>query len=291
MFFESKMKIFDLIPKALYPPTIFIDEKETLAQVLLKMHQRSISFPVIAKPDRGERGWCVQKIENENDLIIYKTNNKIPFLIQEFVPYDLEFSIFYCKNPNEINGNITSVTLKKLLTIEGNGMNTVDELIKKNDRAFLQYHTLKSNSNIDFTKILPKGEKEILVPYGNHVRGAEFLNYNHIIDKQLIKTFNDISCNIEGFYYGRFDLRCTSIEELKAGKNIQILELNGAGAEPAHIYDPNFSFFKAQKVLAKHYKLMFDAAIENNKRGIKFMTFNEYKAIKKEEKLFKMKAA
>ncbi len=291
MFFESKMKIFELIPKELYPSTIYIDEKYSLEQILNIMSEHAITFPVIAKPDRGERGWCVQKIENENELIIYKTKNKIPFLIQTFVPFDLEFSVFYCKNPSEKNGRITSVTFKKLLSIVGDGMSTVDELIKKDNRAFLQYHTLKSNINIDFKTILPKGVEKILVPYGNHVRGAEFIDYNHIIEPQLVKTFDNISSRINGFYYGRFDLRCTSIEDLKAGKNIQILELNGAGAEPAHIYDPKFSFIKAQQVLANHYKLMYDIAMQNKKNGVVFMSYSQYKALKKEEKIFKMRAA
>ncbi len=291
MFFESKIKIFELIPRELYPATIYIDEKDSLEQILNTMSEHAIAFPVIAKPDRGERGWCVQKIENENELIIYKTINKIPFLIQDFVPYDLEFSIFYCKKPSEKKGRITSVTFKNLLSIRGDGISTVDKLIKKNNRAFLQYHTLKNSKSIDFKMILPKGVKQILVPYGNHVRGSEFLDYNHIIEPQLVNTIDDISSRIKGFYYGRFDLRCTSLEDLKAGKNIQILELNGAGAEPAHIYDPKYSYIKAQQVLAYHYKLMYDIAIENNKRGVKFMTFKQYKALKKEEKIFKMKVA
>ncbi len=291
MFFESKMKIFELIPKELYPATIYIEEKHTLEQILNIMSENAIAFPVIAKPDRGERGWCVQKIENDNELVIYKAKNKIPFLIQAFVSYDLEFSVFYCKNPSEKIGRVTSVTFKKLLSIVGDGMSTVDELIKKDNRAFLQYHTLKNSKSIDFKMILPKGVKQILVPYGNHVRGAEFLDYNHIIEPQLTNTFDNISKRINGFYYGRFDLRCTSIEDLIAGKNIQILELNGAGAEPAHIYDPKFSFIKAQQVLANHYKLMYDIAIHNKKKGVNFMTLRQYKALKKEEKIFKMKAA
>ena len=76
-----------------------------------------------------------------------------------------------------------------------------------------------------------------------------------------------LSKQINGFYFGRFDLRCTSIEDLKQGKNISILELNGAGAEPAHIYDPNFSFFKAQQVIAQHYKMLYQASTINNKDG------------------------
>lgn len=111
-----------------------------------------------------------------------------------------------------------------------------------------------------------------------------------MIDEQMNTTFDTISKQIEGFYFGRFDLRCTSIEDLKQGNNIAILELNGAGAEPAHIYQPGYSFFKAQKVLAQHYKMIFDAASYNKETGVKYMTHAEFKQWRKLEKEHRLKA-
>lgn len=291
MFFESKWKIFELIPKKYFPSTIYIEESDTLNVVLDKLNTNNISLPIIAKPDRGERGWCVQKINNQQELNDYIIKIKIPFLIQSYVDYPLEFSVFYFRSPNSMQGKVTSVTLKKLLTIKGDGSSTIEQLILKNDRAFLQYHHLKKNKAIDFDKVLDKDKEQVLVPYGNHVLGAMFLNYNNIIDQQLNNSFDEISKQIDGFYFGRFDLRCTSIEDLKQGKNISILELNGAGAEPAHIYDPNFSFIKAQQVIAQHYKMLYNASSLNNKKGVAYMSFKDFKSWRKQEKEFKRKVA
>ena len=138
-------------------------------------------------------------------------------------------------------------------------------------------------------KILEKGEIRTLVPYGNHVLGAMFLDYNHIIDDDLINTFDSISKRVEGFYFGRYDIKCTSIEDLKKGKNISILELNGSGAEPAHIYDPGFSYLKAQFVLINYFKNMYTASIENHKTGTRYMTYNEFKLTRNFEKAYKQK--
>jgi hypothetical protein len=289
MFFESKQKIFELIPQKYFPKTLFLNESIEMEEILNKMNRAEVSFPVIAKPDRGERGWCVQKINNPKELIEYRNTNKIDFLIQQYIDYPMEFSVFYYRNPNEAKGTITSLTYKKLLTIIGDGKSTNEELIRKNDRAFLQFHKLKSNPKINFKEVLLTNEEKVLVPYGNHVLGAEFKNYNHIIDQQLTSVFDNISKSINGFYYGRFDLRTTSIEDLKEGKNISILELNGAGAEPAHIYDPQFSFFTAQKVLAAHYKMMFDAAKANKQKGDVFMTYASFKETRNLEKAYKLK--
>jgi hypothetical protein len=287
MFFESKWSIFKLIPKEYYPTTVLVNKEDDVTVISAKMKGADIGFPVIAKPDRGERGWCVKKITSAEELASYKKAMKVDFLIQAYVQYPLEFSIFYYRNPNSEKGSLTSVTLKKLLTVTGDGYSTIEELIKRNNRSFLQYNKLKQNKQIDFNRILGLGEQEVLVPYGNHVLGAMFLDYNHIIDESLVNTFDDISKQIDGFYFGRYDLRCTSIEDLKMGKNIAILELNGAGAEPSHIYDPRFSFFKAQKVIANHYRMMYQAAFINKQAGVPFMSFKSFKNTRKLEKEYK----
>lgn len=289
MFFESKWKIFELIPKQYYPVTIYVDAADDLQSTMQKMTAAGIEFPVIVKPDRGERGWCVKKINNIVELEAYKKIIAIPFLLQAYADYPLEFSIFYYRHPNSDKGNVTSVTLKKLLSVTGDGTSTIEQLIERNDRAFLQSVTLKQNEQINFSRVLENGQEEILVPYGNHVRGAMFLDYNHIVDEQLINTFDTVSKSIEGFYFGRYDLRCASIEDLKQGKNFAILELNGAGAEPAHIYQPGFSFFKAQKVIIAHYKMMYRAAKENKKKGFEYMSFSLFKEIRSMEKKHKQK--
>ena len=287
MFFESKWSIFKLIPKEFYPATLLVNKDDAVNGILEKMQADNITFPVIAKPDRGERGWCVKKINCATELNDYKNAMSVDFLVQAYVNYPLEFSIFYFRNPNSETGVLTSVTLKKLLTIAGDGHSTIDELIKQNNRSFLQYKKLKQNKQIDFNRILEIGEQEVLVPYGNHVLGAMFLDYNQIIDQDLIDTFDRISKQIPGFYFGRYDLRCTSIEDLKKGKNIVILELNGAGAEPSHIYTPGFSFFKAQIVIANHYQMMYQAAFENKKAGVPFMSFKSFNDTRRLEKEYK----
>lgn len=290
MFFESKWDIFKLIPKEFYPSTLLIGPNENINDVLIQMKNASIDFPIIAKPDRGERGWLVQKINSVDELNKYNNAMHIDFLIQTYIDYPLEFSIFYYRHPKSATGMITSVTLKSLLSVKGDGKNNIETLILSSNRSFLQYERLLKKDEIDFKKVLSLGEEFLLVPYGNHVLGTMFLDYHHIIDQALNDTFNTICKKIEGFYFGRLDLRCNSVEDLKKGKHFSILELNGAGAEPAHIYDPSFSFCKAQLVIAKHFKMMYEAASENKKNGVQFMNYKLYKETKKNEKAYKLKA-
>ena len=74
------------------------------------------------------------------------------------------------------------------------------------------------------------------------------------------------------FYFGRFDMMYSTIEELEKGENFAIVELNGAASEPTHIYDPKHSIFFAWKELARHITYMFEISVENHKRGFPYLS-------------------
>ena len=67
------------------------------------------------------------------------------------------------------------------------------------------------------------------------------------LTEKLEKTFDKILSHINGFYYGRLDIRYEKFEDLENGLNFSIIELNGAMSEPTHIYDPKHSFLYGQK--------------------------------------------
>ena len=124
-------------------------------------------------------------------------------------------------------------------------------------------------------EILPKGEKVNLVPYGNHARGAKFIDASHLISDKLTKVIDDMCLQIPEFYFGRMDVMYNSWEELEEGKNFQIVELNGAASEPTHIYDPKHSLFFAWAALAKHITYMYKISVANQKRGFQYLTHKE----------------
>ena len=99
---------------------------------------------------------------------------------------------------------------------------------------------------------------------GNHNRGADFTNLHNEIDEEMVKVFDELSHFNGNFYYGRYDIKCASIADLKAGKNFSILEFNGAGAEPNHIYDCGMSLFKAYGTILHHWKALYKISKYNN---------------------------
>lgn len=254
---ESKKEIYDLIPAELYPATLFFKANTPVENVLREIEQSELKFPVVGKPDIGMKGMMVKKIENKGDLLNYAENSKVDFLVQEFVPYQNEVGIFYYRYPNEEKGYISGIVKKEFLAVVGDGVSTVDQLLLKNKRAVLQIPVLRRSEKDKMNVVLKSGESLILVPYGNHVRGAKFLDDSRLIDEDLTNTIDSICKKVNGFYFGRLDIRFNSWEELKQGKNFSIIELNGSGSEPTHIYDPKHSVFWAWKEITKHWRILY----------------------------------
>ena len=254
---ESKKEIYDLIPFEYYPATLFFKASSSVPDILALIKQRNLKYPLIGKPDIGMKGMMVKKLENEKELLSYVTNSKVDFLIQEYIPFKNEIGIFYYRYPNEEKGYISGIVKKELLAVTGNGVSTVEQLLLKNKRAVLQLPVLRKTEKDKMNIVLKKDEEFIVVPYGNHVRGAKFLDDSRLIDEELTKTIDSICKKVDGFYFGRLDICYNDWEELKQGKNFSIIELNGSGSEPTHIYDPRHSVFWAWKEIAKHWKILY----------------------------------
>jgi hypothetical protein len=274
MFGESKYEVLKKIPSQYIPKTILIEAKSPKQKVLKAMSENGFQLPVIFKPDLGERGFMVKKIKSESDIDLYLNQLPFSFLVQEFVDLPLEFGVFYTRFPQDQNGQVTSVVRKEMLHVVGDGASTLKELILQKDRAKLQWGTLKTTYQNQLAEVLEKGKIFELVSIGNHCLGTMFLDGSHLINDTLSETFDRISKQIDGFYFGRYDLRCNSIDDLYAG-NIKVMELNGCGAEPAHIYQPGYSLIKALGVLFTHWKNIFLIATDNVKLGRSYTTIKD----------------
>lgn len=269
LFGESKKHILEILPKHLVPVTLLFNPDIHLDQVMTQLRENELNFPVIAKPDIGERGILVEKIKNKVELDSYISKAKYKFQIQEYVEGPIELGVFYYKFPNDEKGCVSSIVQKKMLSLTGDGKSSIRDLILKNDRAKLQLDVLEHKMDLD--EILPLNKQKELVSIGNHCKGTTFLNGEALINDQLVDVFDEIHQQMEGFYYGRFDLRCDSTESLYQGK-FKIMELNGAASEPAHIYHPGFSLLKAYKVLFHHWRKLYEIGIANHKLGIPYLS-------------------
>jgi hypothetical protein len=275
---ESKKDIIRQLPRQWLPPTCFIPAAPASTQqkqIEKWMKAENQSFPIILKPNVGERGMLVKKINRREELASYLEKNRIDYLAQEFVSLPVELSVTYHRFPGATAGTITSLCRKEHLKVTGDGRRSLNELILDYPRARLQREQLKNLHGKALNRIPGAGEVTELVPIGNHCRGATFLDENRKIDQDLTRMFDELSRQMPDIHFGRFDLKCNSLEELKEGRDFRILEFNGIAADPAHVFDPANSIRNAYRDYYRQWKIIYEISREQRKRGVKPMRWAE----------------
>ena len=282
MAMESKMEIYKMIPKQFIPRTIWVSKNAVSEEVLENVLAADIGFPFIAKPDIGMKAFGVEKIRDKDAFKAYMLKTPSDFLVQELIPFTKEAGIFYVRRPGEAYGKITGIVSKQFLSVTGDGQSSILELIKRNPRSHLQLEALKKKFGFGLKRVLDEGEEFILVPFGSHTRGAKFVDISHKLNKNLLDTINNVCSKMEGFHYGRLDVLYNSFEELSEGKNFSVIEINGAGGEATHIYDPRHSLFFAWREITKHWSILNEISILNHKKGHSYLSFKDGRAMLKE---------
>ncbi|MDB5192597.1 MAG: hypothetical protein JWQ96_2160 [Segetibacter sp.] len=272
---EGKKEMYEQMPMHLYPRTIYVTPETAIEIAKEKMVKDGLNYPVIAKPEIGMQGILFRKIDSEPELDTYHKIMPFEYVIQEYVDLPLEVSVFHIRYPGQTKGKVTGFILKEYMHVVGDGRSTLLHLIQQHPKAQYRMLEMRQKHGHSFNKIIPAGERYILSIAGNHNRGAKFVNLHKQIDQRLVDVFDNISNSIGQFYFGRYDLKCSSVEELKEGKNFSILEFNGAGAEPNHIYDCGMSYFDALKEVAKHWQDLYLIGRINKAKGIRYWTFKQ----------------
>jgi hypothetical protein len=272
---ESKKDIIPIIPPKYHPATVFFSIPTNGNIVLRELQQAGLQYPLIGKPNIGARGRGIKILRNDQDVLAYSHTAYLDFHIQEFVPWKCEAGIFYVRNPNQATGAITGIVYKEFLSVTGDGQQSMLQLLQKDKRALMYLCSLTKIHGSRLNQVLPAGEKVIVSPFGNHARGSKFTDASHLADEALTRVIDDLCKQIPGFYFGRLDIRFESWEALKQGKNFSIIEVNGAGSEPTHIYDPRHSLFFAWKEIIRHWFLLFRISRINHKKGHRYLSWRE----------------
>ncbi len=261
---ESKIDILNKLPDEWIIPSASVMTADELRHV---MQDRGWSFPLILKPDTGERGYGVKKIACDADIDEYFEQPQQLVLAQTYDPGPLEAGVFYYRLPGEASGHIFSITDKAFPILRGDGRHTLEQLIYRHRRYRMQASTFLKRFGDERDRVLARDEKLPLVTAGNHCQGAIFLDGSHLITPDLVKAIDRIAQSYEGFYFGRCDVRYNDVELLKAGRGFAIVELNGATSESTNIYDPNLSLFNAYRTLYRQWSIAFSIGATNRING------------------------
>jgi len=247
------------------------------------MEASDLSWPIVLKPDIGERGQGVAVVKNEQKAHDYLANCRDEVIAQEFVG-GLEYGIYYVRMPDEEKGWLYSVACKHPQMLIGDGQKNLEHLILEDPRAvaMARYYLRKFADRLD--EIPANGEEIILAEIGTHARGAVFTDDRKEITPELTEAIDQLTQSAGNIHCGRYDLRVPSVEDLRAGKNIKILEFNGVTGEPAHVYQPGYPLFKGIADLCRQWKFAYEAGAQNRKNGHKVTGLGEFLEVVREHR-------
>lgn len=245
------------------------DARRAAAEAALE--EMGLGFPVVLKPDIGERGSGVGIIRDPAALDAYLERARGDIILQQYVP-GVEAGLFYYRVPGEATGHLFAITDKRFPTVTGDGRRTLETLILADDRAVCMARFLLDHHRQDLGRVPAAGEVVPLVQLGTHCRGAAFYDGAALRSGALEQAVDRVSQALPGFWFGRYDVRSPSHEALRRGE-FTVIELNGASSEATSIYDPEHSVFDAWRVLFRQWDVLFAIAARNREAGCHPMPF------------------
>lgn len=236
-------------------------------EVEAQMRRLGLGYPVFLKPDMGERGLGVERLHGRAELLRYLGKvwgQAQPLILQEDIAGGSEYGVMLAKEPGTGEWRITSMVIKEVLAVRGDGVSTLAALIRRGERSRYHRRRLEKLYYTDVGVVLPAGQERVLVDIGSHSRGATFKDGRHLISPALATVLAPLADCIPGFYVGRFDLKARDIQALEAG-DFAIIEVNGVNSEPAHMYA--LGLFTAWAHLLRHWQLVSRISVLNIKKG------------------------
>lgn len=268
MFAYSKSEIMQQLPaenRAAEESFHLPAQKEALKSRLAG----ATSWPMILKPDQGERGRDVHKLQDAvTAMQIVEGLDSGTWLLQAYLDLPYEFGVFVEKSTLTDVFTVTSLCLKQPLGVRGDGVHTITSLVAQNPRA-MRYRSLLEDVLAQRGAEVPA--EGVWVPLhfsGNHCRGAAFIDQRAWIDADLSATFHQLLQGVSGFRFGRLDVLVESPVALWQRDAIKVIEINGANSEPAHIYDYRMGPWQMWQELLRFQRRMWRQALHMQAQGV-----------------------
>jgi pimeloyl-ACP methyl ester carboxylesterase/membrane protein DedA with SNARE-associated domain len=268
----------------LIPEDDDVDRRIQRALELIREGSAVGGFPVVLKPDAGERGAGMRIARSEDDVRDYFRSTDRAIQLQRYHPGPYELGVLWSRVPaagkpvDDWKGEVFSATSKTFPVIEGDGKRTLETLIWRHPRYRMQARVFLKRFAGQADRVLAEGERLQLTQAGNHCQGARFGDGMREVSPALARRIDELAQawrdpqTGKRVDFGRFDIRCATQEGLRDGVDFAVVEFNGTSSESTSMYDPDRSFLWAYSLLFRHWSRLFSIGAARRREGARPMT-------------------
>ncbi len=270
---EGKLEYFRIMgPLALAASAehigVRVDETTQVGDLTDAMNTRGLQFPVIAKPDLGWCGFGVNKIAHVADLARYLQGypRGQTLVLQRYLPEEGEAGLFYVRHPDAAAGTLIGVLRRHYPRVTGNGRDMVGVLVAADTRLKRMESSASHHADYDPDYVPHAGETVRLSTIASTRVGGMYEDATAAVTPALTARVDAIARDMQQFHVGRFDVRYTTLDALRRGE-FTIMEVNGAGSEAVHAWDPKYSMRQVYRIVFAKQRLLFRIADANRRAG------------------------
>jgi hypothetical protein len=240
----------------------------SLAEVEMAMMRHGLAFPMVVKPDLGWCGFGVRRIDGREALAryvaAYPAGERL--VLQEWLPAEGEAGLFYLRWPGAASGELIGVLLRHFPRVVGDGVHCVAQLMATDRRACRLGRDRSSEPCCDVHRRPARGELVRIASVSSTRVGGGYEDGTAHITPELRRAVDAIALDMGDFHAGRFDVKYESLAALEAGQ-FRIMEVNGAGSEAVHAWDPRLSLRQAYAIVFAKQRRLFAIGSEMRRRG------------------------
>lgn len=242
----------------------------SLPAALAAMREANLDFPVVAKPDLGWCGFGVRRIDNATALRNYLSRypREAALMLQQYLGEPGEAGLFYLRHPDQRVGRLLGILLRHYPQVSGDGVSSIAQLVERDPRLLRTTRSAEHECCYEPTQVPASGEIVRLSLIASTRVGGRYEDGSDYATVELTAAVEAIARDMPQFHVGRFDVRYLSLEHLRRGE-FTIMEVNGAGSEAVHAWDPKYSIRDVYRIVFAKQRLLFALAAANRARGHK----------------------
>ncbi len=264
---QSALPRWTLLPAA--PAASLITAASRAAALGDWMVEAGVAWPLVLKRDVGGQGRGVQICHSHDQALRYFVDNLSAVVAQEFVA-GAEFAVWFAREPGARTGRIMALAEAQFPAVTGDGRRTLERLILSDDCALSRGAIFLAKFAAREADIPAAGEVITLSELAQPSDGAYAFDATaELATPELSAAINALARHLSDFHFGKFQVRCPTREDFRAGRNLHILGVAGVKAAGSAIRDPRRTVREARAQTQGQWEACFAIGAALHQRGVK----------------------